>query len=121
MIDGEGDKRETQRAYVCDDIVRAPGFLNITVCPFIGQQSDFGQQPARAAEVMRRSARRHARALGGGAQRKGFDAPLGDNVVGGFDERGAQVAVMISRSFFSHLTILLNAVQIYLDSVQIQG
>jgi len=55
---------------------------------------------------MRRSARRHARALSGGAKREGFNAPLGDDVIGRLNQGRAQVAVMVGRSFLSHFPVL---------------
>jgi hypothetical protein len=41
--------------------------------------------------------------LSGCAKREGFNASLGNDLIGSFDEGGAQIAVMVGRSFSRHI------------------
>ena len=102
MIENECNIGETQSARIFDRIARVSGFVDIAAQSLERQEGHFGQQPFCASKMMRWRPGRNAGALGRRAQREGLNAPFGDDVVGGFDESGTQVAMMVARSLSRH-------------------
>ena len=91
VLQGESDEGATQCAHLEHDVLREPDLFEAAVESFKGQEGDLGDEPLGAAEVVRRRSRGDARPLGGCTQRKGLDAPLGDELVSGADEGGPKM------------------------------